>query len=98
MSGLKSEISDENVQKLLKNQEKALNLAKKTEMKNVANLAMQDASNYVKESMDKLIKVLSKEHRFMAMQFIQFRGHTFLAMDKMEGYYNKLLDAELCLA
>ena len=70
MSGLKSEISDENVQKLLKSQEKALNLAKKTEMKNVTNLAMQDASNYVKESMDKLIKVLSKEHRFMAMQFI----------------------------
>ena len=67
MSGVKSEISDENVVKLLKSQEKALNLAKKTEMKNVTNLAMQDASNYVKESMDKLIKVLSKEHRFMAM-------------------------------
>ena len=70
MSGTVSEISDENVRKLLKSQEKALNLAKKTEMKNVTNLAMQDASNYVKESMDKLIKVLSKEHRYMAMQFL----------------------------
>ena len=43
----------------MKAQEKLLKLAHKTEIKNVKVLAIKDASNYVRESMDKLIKVMS---------------------------------------
>ena len=40
-----------------------LTLAHRTEIKNTKALAIQDASIYVRESMDKLIKVMSREHR-----------------------------------
>ena len=61
-SGVTGE-SEELFQRRLKTQEKLLNLAHRTEIKNTKALAIQDASIYVRESMDKLIKVMSREHR-----------------------------------
>ena len=43
----------------MKAQERILKAAHKTEIRNVKNLAMQDASDYVRDSTDKLIKALS---------------------------------------
>ena len=59
---------------------------------------MQDASNYVKESMDKLLKVVSKDHRTLAIQFAHYRTKSLNIMDKMDNYYSHLVDAELNLA
>ena len=43
----------------MKAQEKILKMAHMTEIRNVKVLAIKDASNFVRDSMDKLIKVLS---------------------------------------
>ena len=47
------------MEKNMKAQERILKAAHKTEIRNVKNLAMQDASDYVRDSTDKLIKALS---------------------------------------
>ena len=86
------------VQRRLRTQEKLLRLAHKTELKNIKSLMMQDASNYVRESMEKLIKVMSRDHRQLASQFSHFRNRALDVMDTMDGYYRLLLEAELTLA
>ena len=59
---------------------------------------MQDAANYVRESIDKLLKVVSEDHRFLAAQFTHFRSKALNTMNRMDNYYGLLLEAELNLA
>ena len=54
------------IQTKLRTQEKLLRLAHRTEIKNVKALVSQDASNYVRESMEKLVRIMSKDHRQLA--------------------------------
>ena len=73
-------------------------MAHRTEIKNVKNLAIEDASAYVRSSMESLVKLMSKEHRTVAGQFLQFRERTNDTMSAMNNYYQLLLAAELDLA
>ena len=56
---------------------------------------MKDAANYVRESIEKLLKVVSINHRQLANQFTQFRTKALNTMNKMDNYYIYLLEAEL---
>ena len=59
---------------------------------------MEDATSFIKESLDKLLKTMSKEHRHNAIQFSQYVSNTLGTMDRMDCYYRFLLDAELVQA
>ena len=67
-------------------------------MRNLKAILLQDASNYVRESMDKLLKVVSKDHRTLAIQFTHFKTKSLNIMDRMDNYYSLLMEAELNLA
>ena len=83
------------MQKRLAAQEKQLRLAQMTEIRNVKAVIMKDAANYVRESIEKLLKVVSINHRQLANQFTQFRTKALNTMNKMDNYYIYLLEAEL---
>ena len=48
--------------------------------------------------MDNLLKIVSKDHRFLAIQFTHFKTKALDVMDRMDNYYSLLLEAELNLA
>ena len=66
-SGKNSFDTEALIQSKLRTQEKLLRLAHRTEIKNMKALVSQDASNYVRESMEKLVKIMSRDHRQIAI-------------------------------
>ena len=72
--------SDELIKRLEK-QERQMNMAHKTELKNVKNLAIRHSIDFVKDSAKRVTQIISKEHRHIAREFLKFRNKTF---DKME--------------
>ena len=45
-----------------------------------------------------MTRILSVEHRKMALQFRAFKKSVFDKMDKMDGFHKRMVTAELALA
>ena len=89
---------EEKIQKKVQEQEVTLLRAHKTDLKNQRALVMKDASNFIRERTDQLLKSMSKEHRHNAAMFKTYRDNTSAIMDRMDCYYKFLIDSELELA
>ena len=73
-------------------------MSHKTEMKNVKNLAIRHSVDFVKDRAKQVVKLISKEHRHNAKEFLKFRDKTLDKMDIMDEYYHNMIDAEIRLA
>ena len=72
--------------------------AHRIELKNVKNTAINESINFVKQSSQRVTKLLSSNHKNIARQFLEFKQATYEKMDKMDSYHKDMVQAELALA